>query len=203
LQVNKLFLQSNFLSNFYDACFKRRNSELYQDSEERQRRFVILSQYLSIPVPGPSATLKGLFSLTVRQVAFSASLWTSGSGGLTGPFNTNTDLIFKGFIENIGNAYNPQTGLFTAPVRGGYHFELYIHGYGNRSYALAAWLVENRQHICSAHAYQPSNGVQTANGATLQLEVGDVVLVCQWANTVIWDDNNVHTIFSGPLLFTM
>ncbi|XP_030280388.1 uncharacterized protein LOC115585861 [Sparus aurata] len=63
----------------------------------------------------------------VKQVAFSASLLASGSG-YTGPFNTHTLLVFRHVVTNIGNAYNPNTGFFIAPVRGAYHFELHIYG---------------------------------------------------------------------------
>ncbi|KAF7198806.1 transcript variant X10 [Nothobranchius furzeri] len=57
----------------------------------------------------------------VKQVAFSASLMDSGSGDV-GPFNTKTPLVFRRVVTNIGNAYNPNTGFFIAPVRGVYHF---------------------------------------------------------------------------------
>ncbi len=47
--------------------------------------------------------------LSVKQVAFSASLLASGSETL-GPFNTYTPLVFRYVVTNIGNAYNPNTG---------------------------------------------------------------------------------------------
>uniref|UniRef100_A0A8C5EUU8 C1q domain-containing protein n=1 Tax=Gouania willdenowi TaxID=441366 RepID=A0A8C5EUU8_GOUWI len=146
--------------------------------------------------------VKGLFSLKVRQVAFSAALLVSG-GEIIGPFNTDTNLIFKNVIENIGNAYNPQTGLFTAPVRGAYHFEFYIHGPGETSHGSGAALMKNEQLICIAYEQQTSLWVNSANGATLLLEVGDVVFLRQWKNTKIGDNNNNHNTFSGHLLFIM
>uniref|UniRef100_A0A8C5G0Y8 C1q domain-containing protein n=1 Tax=Gouania willdenowi TaxID=441366 RepID=A0A8C5G0Y8_GOUWI len=137
----------------------------------------------------------------VRQVVFSTSLLASGSG-YTGPFNTDTNLIFKNVYENIGNAYNPHTGLFTAPVRGVYHFEFYIHG--TSKYSSGAFLVKNGQQICMAFDSTSSGRTAASNGATLLLEVGDVVFLHLWVNSWIYDDAFYnHNTFSGHLLFTM
>ncbi|CAK6984209.1 uncharacterized protein LOC128365440, partial [Scomber scombrus] len=43
-----------------------------------------------------------------KQVAFSASLLASGYGHV-GPFNTQTALVFRHVVTNIGKAYNPNT----------------------------------------------------------------------------------------------
>ncbi|XP_030266088.1 cerebellin-1-like isoform X3 [Sparus aurata] len=138
----------------------------------------------------------------VKQVAFSASLFTSGSGTL-GPFNTHTPLVFRHVVTNIGNAYNPNTGFFIAPVRGAYHFEFHIYGGGHASHPTAAVLVKNGENIFIAYEHQPSYSVNPSNGVTLLLEVGDVVFMHQWANTRIYDSQNHHTTFSGHLIFTM
>ncbi|XP_075898131.1 complement C1q-like protein 2 [Nelusetta ayraudi] len=140
--------------------------------------------------------------LQVQQVAFSASLLASGSGTL-GPFNTHTPLVFKHVVTNIGNAYNPNTGFFIAPVRGVYQFEFYIGVYGHASHGTAAVLVKNGDHIFAAYEHQSSNFVSSSNGAKLLLEVGDVVHMKLWENSRVFDNENHHTTFSGNLLFTM
>uniref|UniRef100_A0A8C6UQV6 C1q domain-containing protein n=1 Tax=Neogobius melanostomus TaxID=47308 RepID=A0A8C6UQV6_9GOBI len=135
------------------------------------------------------------------QVAFSASLLASGSGNV-GPFNTHKTLVFKYIFSNIGNAYNPSTGFFTAPVRGAYHFEFYIFVHGG-SHSSAVWLVKNGEHIFMAYEHQTNGAGTSANGATLLLETGDVVFLRLAQNNVIRDSQNHHSTFSGHLLFPM
>ncbi|KAF3860265.1 hypothetical protein F7725_000520 [Dissostichus mawsoni] len=135
----------------------------------------------------------------VKQVAFSASLLASGSGTI-GPFNTHTDLVFRYVFSNIGNAYNPNSGFFIAPVRGAYHFEFYIGAGGHPSHGSRAGLIKNGEHVCIAHEHQPSGFEKSSNGATLLLEVGDVVFLRLWENCKIFDDANHHSTFSGHLL---
>ncbi|XP_078109987.1 complement C1q-like protein 2 [Sander vitreus] len=139
--------------------------------------------------------------IQVKQVAFSASLLASGSGTL-GPFNTHTLLTFRYVITNIGNAYNPHTGFFIAPVRGAYHFEFCIGAGGHDSHPSGAVLVKNGEHILLA--YEQTSGYGTsAMGTTLLLEVGDVVFLRQWVNSRIFDNENHRRTFSGHLRFTM
>uniref|UniRef100_A0A665SV85 Cerebellin 10 n=1 Tax=Echeneis naucrates TaxID=173247 RepID=A0A665SV85_ECHNA len=149
-----------------------------------------------------SDNLTVFVSVSVKQVAFSASLLASGSGTV-GPFNTHTPLVFRYVVSNIGNAYNPNTGFFIAPVRGAYHFEFYIGAHGHASHPSGAVLVKNGEHIFIAYEHQPSHYGSSANGVTLLLEVGDVVFLRLWSNARIFDNTNHHSTFSGHLLFTM
>ncbi|XP_070696343.1 complement C1q-like protein 2 [Pempheris klunzingeri] len=138
----------------------------------------------------------------VKQVAFSASLLSSGSGSV-GPFNTHTPLVFSHVVTNIGNAYNPNTGFFIAPVRGAYHFAFYLGAHGHASYFLCATLVKNGEQIVMAYEFQPSHFESSANGVTLLLEVGDVVFLRLWKGSWIYDDSTHPSTFSGHLLFPM
>uniref|UniRef100_A0A8C6UEA5 C1q domain-containing protein n=1 Tax=Neogobius melanostomus TaxID=47308 RepID=A0A8C6UEA5_9GOBI len=138
----------------------------------------------------------------VGQVAFSASLLASGSGH-TGPFNTHTTLVFRGVVSNIGNAYNPHTGIFTAPVRGAYHFEFYIFAQGGSSGSTRVGLEKNGEHVFNAQEIQSTGWGSASNGVTLLLEAGDVVFLRLWANFIIYDDSNHYSTFSGHLLFPM
>ncbi|XP_018542615.1 complement C1q-like protein 2 [Lates calcarifer] len=137
--------------------------------------------------------------LKVKQVAFSVSLLAEGDATV-GPFGTHTTLIFKHVVTNIGNAYNPNTGMFTAPVRGAYHFEFYIGTHGANT---AAVLVKNTNHIFAAYEHQSANFGSSSQGATLLLEAGDVVFVRLWQQSKTYDNSNRHTTFSGHLIFTM
>ncbi|XP_032365962.1 complement C1q-like protein 4 [Etheostoma spectabile] len=135
----------------------------------------------------------------VRQVAFSASLAVEGELHI-GPVPSDTPLIYKHVPTNIGNAYNSTTGVFTAPVRGAYHFDWHMNSINS---ATAAFLVKNTENVFAAHERQSAGFMSSSNGASLLLEVGDKVFVRLAATSNVFDNFNHHTTFSGHLLFPM
>ncbi|XP_041921507.1 complement C1q-like protein 2 [Alosa sapidissima] len=137
-----------------------------------------------------------------RRVSFSASLLASGAGD-TGPFSVATPVVYRHVFTNVGNAYNPNTGVFTAPVRGVYHLVLFVAGSGHASTRTGVSLHKNGEHVVLAYGHHTSGYEKVSNGASLLLEVGDVVYVKLWPNSWVHDSQNHHTTFSGHLLFPM
>lgn len=138
----------------------------------------------------------------VSRVAFSASLLDSGSGNI-GPYPDHMTLVFRHVIANVGNAYNKHTGVFTAPLRGVYHFDFFNVAHLERFQSVVR-LEKNGEHVVTSQENMP-NGMGTAgNSATLLLEPGDVVFLRLWSNHRIYDDSSHrYSTFSGRLLFTL
>ncbi|XDV25803.1 hypothetical protein PO909_029658 [Leuciscus waleckii] len=135
-----------------------------------------------------------------REIDFSASLMQSGSQDI-GPFTTEITLTYRKVFTNIGNAYNPITGVFTAPLKGAYMFRVSVFGVGPTH--AAASIYKNGEHLVSADAKQAKDYLNSSNGVVLILEVGDVVYVRLWSGNRIYDSYNSHNTFSGFLLFPL
>ncbi|XP_041646492.1 complement C1q-like protein 4 [Cheilinus undulatus] len=134
------------------------------------------------------------------KVIFSAAI--GGDGRHIGPFDTDTVLIYKTAITNIGNAYNTATGVFTAPVSGVYYFNLFYHAGGEHGVFLI--LYKNSQMIVSTAGLRTDNDPSDngGNAVFLQLQPGDQVFVKMRANNYVWG-NNYMTTFSGFLVTQM
>ncbi|ROL53956.1 Complement C1q tumor necrosis factor-related protein 3 [Anabarilius grahami] len=136
-----------------------------------------------------------------REIAFSAGLLESGHEAV-GPSATDITLIYKKVFTNIGNAYNPVTGIFTAPVKGAYVFKVSVYHYG-QSIPAAAYIMKNEKSMILAYAHQAQGTLNSSKGVVLVLEVGDVVYVRLWPNGCIHDNENHHNTFSGYMLFPL
>lgn len=96
-----------------------------------------------------------------------------------------------------------KTGVFTAPIRGVYHFTFYIYTTGHQSHPAAAVLVQNGRQLVIGYEKQAGYTVSSSNGISLLLEAGDTVNMRLYPGGRIYDNDNKHTTFSGFLLFPM
>ncbi|MCI4378756.1 hypothetical protein PGIGA_G00219870 [Pangasianodon gigas] len=133
------------------------------------------------------------------NVAFSASLF--GHGGQTvGGYSTEEILKFQKVFTNIGGAYSPTTGKFTAPVKGVYYFG--FSAFANGQYRMGVHLRKNSEQVVATYDYNSSHkDVNGANRAVLMLEKGDEVYIGLWSGLHIFDSYNSVTTFTGFLIF--
>ncbi|XP_030018732.1 cerebellin 11 [Sphaeramia orbicularis] len=133
------------------------------------------------------------------QVAFSVSLANTGEI-YEGPCIDKT-LIFKRVFSNIGNGYDENTGVFTAPVKGVYYFTFSTYGYN--THTTGAILRKNNSYVISTYEEASVDGSDSnSNAVVLPLVAGDKVHVELWDNGRVYDNLNGHTTFSGFLLFS-
>ncbi|KAF0043759.1 hypothetical protein F2P81_002917 [Scophthalmus maximus] len=133
------------------------------------------------------------------KVAFSAGLTDSGP---VGPFDEESTLIFSKTFSNVGGAYDPTTGVFTAPVGGVYFFSFsatdYLKGY------MGLYLYRNNQPIIFTLDLNDHGGyTSTCSGVALQLEEGDCIRLSLPASYRLYDDSRNFSVFSGFLLFPL
>lgn len=136
------------------------------------------------------------------KVAFYAALTNSGE---VGPYNTPVVLKFSKVFTNIGNAYKPTTGFFTAPVKGVYYFRFTICGYPYKV-GIGVQLFYNGKsimfNVLGRFEYN-ENFEYLSNAVILKLNVGDELHLILPEREAIFDNENNHSTFTGFLLFNM
>ncbi|XP_034006050.1 complement C1q tumor necrosis factor-related protein 3-like [Trematomus bernacchii] len=135
-----------------------------------------------------------------KTVVFSAA--TGGGNTAIGPFNTETTVIFRIVITNIGGAYSPSTGVFVAPVAGVYYFTIFFHAGGSQQAGLR--LHKNNDLVVATFDHRCTSDVSDngGNAVFLQLVQGDQVYVRLGVNMNVWGSDH-HTTFSGFLVTEM
>ncbi|KAK9524930.1 hypothetical protein VZT92_017287 [Zoarces viviparus] len=141
-------------------------------------------------------SVKRLTAEVKVKVAFSATTLESNDT-FTGPGtnSTNNILIYNRVFTNVGFAYNCKTGIFTARLKGVYHFSFMTFGYNGHT--SGAVLVKNRHYQVSTWEFSGSdNSDTTSNTVILELNVGETV------NVILWKGGKIHkSVFSGFLIF--
>ncbi|KAF4117545.1 cerebellin-1-like [Onychostoma macrolepis] len=138
------------------------------------------------------------------KVAFSASLSALGNAHrFIGPYTIATTLVYENALTNIGNVYDTNTGIFTAPVKGVYFFNFVV--FNPHAISTGVSLLKNGNFVVSATDNPP--GIDTedtaCNSVSLILEQGDQIYIQLMENRRIYTDGNRRNTFSGHLLFTM
>ncbi|BFZ22283.1 hypothetical protein BsWGS_25322 [Bradybaena similaris] len=127
------------------------------------------------------------------RVAFFAGLNKN-----TGPVTTNSDLIFDKVITNIGEAFSPETGRFTAPFNGTFAFTLTIAAQGGRRAAVE--LVLNSKMVSTIWAESVPYWASASNSAILNMEAGDQVRLVLLSRAS-YLHGYMYTTFSGHCLY--
>ncbi|XP_036435943.1 complement C1q-like protein 2 isoform X1 [Colossoma macropomum] len=195
-----------------NAGLRRQMESLTKENEEQavelsatKRELEQLKNASAAQASAVSAMKTDLHTLKTKsagKVAFSAALGLPA--GLRGPIDAETSLVYKNVLTNIGNAYNPSTGIFTAPFRGVYYIRFTAGVYDNNKKNIGLNLYKNGQHLL--HLGENSidgYAKHVSSGVTLVLAAEDQVYTRLPANYVVWDDSYFRTSFSGFLLFPM
>ncbi|XP_038136098.1 cerebellin-1-like [Cyprinodon tularosa] len=135
------------------------------------------------------------------QVAFSAALYDTEDWTDPGPYISDTTLQFKKVKTNIGNAYCPDTGVFTAPVKGLYYFQ--FTGVVGKSGKLNAGLKVNGLNTIAIY-HKAGTQASATNAVALELEEGDRVFTQIWGGrSLTLADQGRLTTFTGFLVFPL
>uniref|UniRef100_A0A8D0CNR6 Collagen alpha-2(VIII) chain-like n=1 Tax=Sander lucioperca TaxID=283035 RepID=A0A8D0CNR6_SANLU len=131
-------------------------------------------------------------------------IFSTAAGGVSdiGPFNTDTTLIYRRVITNIGGAYSPSTGIFTAPVAGVYYFIIFYHAGGAHQGRVLLYKNNELVVLTQDHKSDSDTADNGGNAAFLQLQQRDQVYVRLAANSYVWGYDH-HTTFSGFLVTQM
>ncbi|XP_028440139.1 uncharacterized protein LOC114559595 [Perca flavescens] len=133
------------------------------------------------------------------KVAFYTALTEAGN---VGPYNTDITLKYSKVFTNIGNAYNPATGFFTAPVNGVYYLQFTV--CGSKKLYMAVFLYKNNQRIMYNHKVKEGGELDYfTNSVVLELKAGDEIHLDLPSDHAVFDDRNNYSTFSGSLLFPL
>ncbi|KAL7834233.1 hypothetical protein SRHO_G00284800 [Serrasalmus rhombeus] len=183
-------LQVRFMEK--DDTDLRRNMDSLKKEYEEQ----------AVALSAVKRELEQLKEANERKVAFSAAIGMPA--GPRGPVNTEFTLIYKNVLTNIGNAYNPSSGIFTAPFKGVYYIRFTASLYDSNSFNLGLNLYKNG-HVLMHLGEIGSDGYakHVSSGVALELVVGDQVYTKLPANYGVYDDSLFRTSFSGFLIYHM
>ncbi|XP_072040855.1 uncharacterized protein [Amphiura filiformis] len=102
---------------------------------------------------------------------------------------------------DIGDDFNPSTGVFTCRIQGLYYFSFTF--LPNNSYHFLVYLLQNDIHKAKIYYRAGSRHVMQSQSVILSLQVGDEVKLKADAPTYIAYSDSITNIFNGYLIHTM
>ncbi|VDI65294.1 Hypothetical predicted protein [Mytilus galloprovincialis] len=126
-----------------------------------------------------------------NPIAFSA--YRSSSQSLT----SGTKVLFSQVWTNVGNGYEPSTGIFTAPRTGLYHITAVVMSPSGRNLSLR--LYRNKSMLSGSYL----NGRDYNTGTfdvILSLQKRDEVYIAGYGSYTIYSDSGKHITFSGHII---
>ncbi|KAK7099469.1 complement C1q-like protein 2 isoform X2 [Littorina saxatilis] len=144
-------------------------------------------------------SLHNVENATSRAVAFTAKISSDRDRNQQGvSLGHQQTVIFNEAITNVGDAYNTQTGIFTAPVAATFAFFLTLMGV-NDSTDIYLDIVKNGVRLDMVFALGSSDLYdQGSTLLTTHLRVGDQVWVRQYRGNAV--RGGPWTVFTGYLL---
>ncbi|XP_032389660.1 complement C1q-like protein 2 [Etheostoma spectabile] len=122
--------------------------------------------------------------------------------GYVGSHNTDTTLKYRKVFTNIGNAYDPATGFFTAPVKGVYYIQFTV--CGNHTGLMGVFVFKNNQKIMYNVEWKEDKLYKYfTKSVVLELIAGDTIHLVLPSTHSVFDDGDNHSTFSGSLLFPL
>jgi hypothetical protein len=140
--------------------------------------------------------LTALKSQSQKSAAFSARL----GGGTINDLNIGNEPIrFPNVVTNIGNGYDPATGIFTAPYSGVYTFYFHMRSTNTHSW-LVVRIFKNEEELMAATADGSDNHWNRGSvWVTTHANAGDR-FYCQQSAGSTWLEGGELTQFSGALV---
>jgi hypothetical protein len=131
-------------------------------------------------------------TVSKNPITFSA---TRTAGNISGP----ATVVWNSVKNNVGNAYNSSTGIFTAPVNGVYFFSFY--GMNNNGGTFWLQLQKNNADM-GINPYVVSSGQYDGNHGSVILELvaNDQIKIVSPSTTTLYAEGNAHNGFSGYLI---
>ncbi|XP_017286111.1 C1q-related factor isoform X2 [Kryptolebias marmoratus] len=147
-----------------------------------------------------------LHNLRASRSAFSVALNNQASLSCFGPFSDDRLIIYQHVFLNLGDNYNPQTGVFTVPSSGAYSLAVTIYGLvsPDKNLASCANLQVNGQTVAPlSEKHGPDSEDSSTAVVAVHLNAGDKVSVSLPSGCTVCDDSHHFNTFTGFLLYAV